>query len=201
LRDHRAVREAVVVSSEDGHGNKRLAAYVVPQPQRSAPTPYELRSFLKERLPTQMIPSVFVVLDTLPLTSNGKLDRHALPAPELSNGNRERYIPATTQLERTLTKIWQDVLGHDRVGRNDNFFDLGGHSLLLTRVQSRLREALNRDVPIIDLLQYSTIRSLSVHLDSRQSAQSKPTTPDLEQLKQGRHRLKRKFDLTIAQRK
>ena len=130
---NRAVREAVVIVREDVPGEKRLVGYIVPA-QQPAPTTSELHSFLKEKLPPYMLPSAFVMLDALPLTPNGKLNRRALPAPEASRPALATfYLAPTTELERRIAEIWQDVLRVDRIGMHDNFFELGGHSLLLVQ--------------------------------------------------------------------
>jgi aryl carrier-like protein len=130
-----------------------------------------LRSFLKEKLPDHMIPSAFVPLARLPVTANGKVDRAALPHPEL----REMRVGVAgvapqSELERALATIWQDLLGLDRVAVDDNFFDLGGHSLLMIRLQARLKEALSADVSMMDLFKHPTIRSLATRINSGPTA-------------------------------
>jgi amino acid adenylation domain-containing protein len=140
LNQHPSVRDAVITAIEDESGGNRLIAYMVPNPGQQ-PGVIEVRGFLKERLPDFMIPSAFVVLDAMPLTPNGKVDRKALPLPEKARPELESdFAPPRTPVEEKLSAIWADLLGLDNIGINDNFFELGGHSLLATRVISRIRE-------------------------------------------------------------
>jgi amino acid adenylation domain-containing protein len=156
---HPAVREAVAVARPDPAGGHQLVAYVVPA--EPAPSIGDLRAHLKTRLPDYMIPSAFVLIKTLPLTANGKVDRKALPAPE-----QDRTSLATTYLaprdrdEELLAGIWAEVLGIPRVGINDNFFELGGHSLLATQAIARIRKTFNAELSLIALFQTPTIAEL-----------------------------------------
>src|SRR5262249_41769482 len=119
----------------------------------------------RRSLPDHMVPSAFVVLAALPVTPNGKLDREALPAPPAATGNGSAAPEAPrTELEQVIAEIWRQVLHAEAVGVDDNFFSLGGHSLLMIRTQARLVEALGREVSIVDLFAYPTIRSLARHL-------------------------------------
>jgi acyl carrier protein len=158
---HPAVRGAVVVARENGRGNKRLVAYVVPA-QEPAPTVTALRGFLKSRLPEHMVPSAFVFVDALPLTSNGKVDRQALPGdtgarPDLE----EAFVAPRDPAEDAMAGIWAQVLGLDRVGIHDNFFDLGGHSLLAAQLVSRVGDALQVQVPLCRLFEAPTVAELT----------------------------------------
>ena len=119
-----------------------------------------------------MVPSSFVFLNTLPLTPNGKVDRRALPAPFGFDSNLSATSAPQTELEQAIATVWQQVLHVEKVGMHDNFFDLGGHSLLMVRVQSQLEEVLNKTVSMIELFKYPTIRSLSNYLSQGQSAKS-----------------------------
>jgi len=121
-----------------------------------------LRRWLGERLPEPMIPADFVLLDTLPLTGSGKVDRRALPAPE-SGGARfaAAYVAPRTTAEQTIAAVWQSVLGRDRVGIDDNFFEVGGSSLLLVQIHARLREALGREVTMVQLFRHPSVRALA----------------------------------------
>jgi amino acid adenylation domain-containing protein len=157
------VRDTVVVLREDRPGEKRLVAYVVGDDQ---PEPSELRAFLRDRLPEYMVPSAFVRLDALPLSPNGKVDRNALPRPTAERAvDGGSFVPAQSPHEQLLAEIWRDVLHLERVGIHDNFFDLGGHSLLMAKVHNRLVEAVAQKVTMIDLFQFPTIASLARHLD------------------------------------
>jgi hypothetical protein len=124
-----------------------------------------LRNYLRGRLPEYMVPSDYVLLDAMPLTPNGKLNRKELPAPNFVRSQPSfNFAAANTPMEQMLTGIWTKELGLEKVSMNDNFFDLGGHSLLLIRVQAKLNEALKSNVSIVELFQYPTIRSLALHL-------------------------------------
>ncbi len=157
------VSQAAVLVREDNPGDKRLVAYIVSQ-DGPAPSAETLRSQLQEYLPDYMVPSGYVFLDSFPLTPNGKLDRRALPAPEAKKADpTEDYKPPHNEVERTIASVWQEVLHVEKVGVNDNFFDLGGHSLLLVRVQSRLCELFDREVSIIELFKYPTVQMLGTY--------------------------------------
>jgi amino acid adenylation domain-containing protein len=126
-----------------------------------------LQSFLRERLPEYMAPSAFIELDALPLTPNGKVDRRALPRPEHRRFERG-FVAPQTDLERAIAVVWQEVLGLETVGVHDNFFDLGGHSLLIVRLHDRLREVLKVELSFLDLFRYPTVRSLAKSLSPEQ---------------------------------
>ncbi len=163
-RDPR-VREAAVVAREVAPGDVRLIAYVV---SADPPPPAELRRALEATLPAYMIPSAFVVLDRLPRTPNGKLDRRALPAPGAPTA-RVYEAPATL-FEQQLAAIWADVLGADRIGATDDFFALGGHSLLAMRVLARVRDAFKLDPSLQSLFQAPNVRALARHLEGLTAA-------------------------------
>ncbi|MBW8879217.1 MAG: amino acid adenylation domain-containing protein, partial [Acidobacteria bacterium] len=156
LRSQASVQEAVVLAREGRPGEKRLVAYVVGK-AKSVPEAGRLREYLASKLPEYMVPSVFVVLDWLPLTTSGKVDRRALPAPEEGDFQRGEYVAPRTEAERRLCEIWEELLGLERVGIEDNFFDLGGHSLLATQVVSRVRSVLGLEVPLRTVFEQPTI--------------------------------------------
>jgi natural product biosynthesis luciferase-like monooxygenase protein len=167
------VREAVVLAREDTPGDKRLVAYVVPQPGRTLALA-ELRASLAARLPEFMVPAAFVMLDALPLTPNGKVNRRALPAPDRARKSSESsYAPPGGALEQTIAAIWQEALQLERVGANDNFFDLGAHSLMMVEVNAKLREALQREISIIQMFRHPTVAQLARALGA--AAEEKPT--------------------------
>jgi len=140
-------------------------AYIVASQQHS-PSVGELRSFIQATLPDYMVPSAFVHLDSLPLTPNGKVDRRALPAPDQNRPElEESFVAPRNAVEETLARIWAEVLKLNRVGIHDNFFDLGGHSLLATQLVSRIREALEIDLPLRTLFERSTVVSLSEEIE------------------------------------
>ncbi len=172
LLQHALVKENVVVVREDTPGDKRLVAYVVltdyqkkDDISNSTQAIPQLRQFLKERLPEYMVPSTFVVVESLPLTPSGKVDLNALPAPNISSDLEISFIPPRTRAEQIVANIWADVLKQKQVGINDNFFDLGGHSLLATQVISRLREAFKIDLPLRSLFENPTVKSLVEQLE------------------------------------
>jgi amino acid adenylation domain-containing protein len=166
LSQHPSVHEDVVLAREDVVGDKRLVAYIVSN-QQPAPSTDNLYSFLKQKLPDYMIPSAFVFLDALPLTSNGKVDRQALPPPGPSRRELETaFVVPRTPTEDLLAKAWAELLKLEKVGIHDNFFDLGGHSLLAMQVISRLRSAVNLDVPLRSLFENPTIAGLAELIDA-----------------------------------
>jgi amino acid adenylation domain-containing protein len=159
LRQHLRVREAIAIAQTDGTNGQRLVAYVVPQVGTHLLNS-ELRGFLRSRLPDYMVPSLFVVLETIPLSPNGKVDRRALPIPAdvpLQAG----YVPPKTPAEELLVGIYSEVLGLKTIGIYDNFFDLGGHSLLATQVVSRIRTLFSIELPVHQIFEYPTIAALS----------------------------------------
>lgn len=169
-----SVVEAAVMLREDTPGDKRLAAYVVVKPGPS-PTISQQRASLKEMLPDYMLPSSLMVLNSMPLTPNGKIDYHALPAPENLHPQRaEDYVAPQTNLERIIATIWQDVLAVEKVGVRDNFFDLGGHSLLVVQVNSRLRKELQRDISLVEMFRYPSVSALANFL-SRKQVETEPS--------------------------
>jgi acyl carrier protein len=127
-----------------------------------------LRAFLQTRLPAYMVPSAVVLLESLPLTPNGKIDRRALPAPgDARSGTPESFVPPHTGVEKIVAGIWQEVLGAEKVGLYDNFFDLGGHSLLLIQLHAKLRKSFKTELSIIDLFSLPTVDSLAKALSTR----------------------------------
>jgi amino acid adenylation domain-containing protein len=169
LLEHPAVTDCITIVREDKPGDQRLVSYIVANQAApshpSAPNTSQLRSFLQNRLPEFMLPSNFVVLPELPKTPNGKVDRRGLPAPTSERPELEtQYVHPRTEAERALAAVWQEVLGIDRVGVNDNFFDLGGHSLLAAKVHSRLQERFNRQLTMVELFRYPSVRALAEFL-------------------------------------
>ena len=173
LAQHPAVAQAVVTVHEGARGEKRLVSYVVAQP-RCAPTVIELRTFLKNKLPEHMVPAGFVLLDSFPLTSNGKVDRRALPSPGETRPELDKaFVASRTPTEELLADIWSQVLNVERVGIYDDFFDLGGHSLLATQVVSRIRETFQVEMPLRCLFETPTVAGLAESLAlSRRDGQS-----------------------------
>jgi amino acid adenylation domain-containing protein/non-ribosomal peptide synthase protein (TIGR01720 family) len=158
LRSHPDVYEAVVLAREDAPGSRRLAAYVVPANGNLAVA--DLRRVLETKLPDYMVPSAFVIRDTLPLTPNGKVDRKALAAPEEPLTTEEPYTEPGSPAERTLARIWSNVLAVERVGIHDNFFELGGDSIISIQIIARAREA-GLDLTLRQLFQNQTVAELA----------------------------------------
>jgi hypothetical protein len=161
-----SVREAVVVAREDVPGDVRLVGYLVAATGATV-NASELREQLREHLPEFMVPAHLVVIDAMPQTPNGKIDRKALPAPDVSAAApaaAEAFVAPSEGIEATIAAIWKDVLKLPQVGTRDNFFDLGGHSLLAVQTHRRLKEALQRELSITDIFRFPTIQSLSAYL-------------------------------------
>ncbi|MGL4883236.1 MAG: thioesterase domain-containing protein, partial [Waterburya sp.] len=163
LGSHSLVSNCVVVAREDVPGDKRLVAYIVAE--NNAPTVKELRQFLELTLPQYMIPSHFVILDQFPLTPNGKIDRRALPAPEIETST-ENFIAPRNELEQKLALIWQEILNLEAISVQDNFFELGGHSLLAVQLFDKIEKTFERKLPLATLFQAPTIETLGEMLAS-----------------------------------
>ena len=159
LTRHPAVREAVVAVRGEALNDRHLVAYVTPRGDR--PAPRDLRDFLLARLPGPAVPSAFVVLDELPRTPNGKVNRRALPELEADAERSEPYTPPSTPTGEALAGIWSRLLGVERVGANDSFFELGGHSLLASQLVSRIRESFGAEVPLSAVFQAPTLDALA----------------------------------------
>jgi acyl carrier protein len=149
-----------------------LVAYIVPNEQQATAVGAQslaplLRQFLKEKLPSYMVPSAYVLLESLPLTANGKVDRRALPAADPETDDiKEDYVAPRTPVEEELAAIWAKVLGRQEVGVHDNFFELGGHSLLATQLTSRIRDAFKVELPVRYLFEAPTVAMLARHIET-----------------------------------
>ena len=180
LAEHPSVREVVVLARQDRPGDARLVAYVTPD-QRPGPASGELQSFLRQKLPDYMTPSAFVMLDAMPLTPNGKLDRQALPAP-----GPERpvlgsdFVAPRNPSEAIIAGICADVLGLEEIGIDDNFFDLGCHSLLATKIVLRLREVFQVELPLVRFFENPTIAGLAESLEAGGPANERSEIPPLQ---------------------
>ncbi|RJS13574.1 non-ribosomal peptide synthetase, partial [Corallococcus sp. H22C18031201] len=177
LLTHPAVHEAVVLAREDVPGDKRLVAYVVAEDGQTVDTA-TLRAHLKDHLPEYMVPSAFVTLEALPLNTNGKLDRKALPAPDVSQP-ASTYVAPSTPSEEKLAALFAQVLRLERVGVHDDFFALGGHSLLATQLVSRVRAAFRAELPLRALFEAPTVAALAARLDGDRNTrvQAPPLVP------------------------
>ncbi len=185
LSQHPGVRQAVVSLSEDESGNKRLVGYVIPNPKQ-APSVSDLRHFLLNKFPEYMVPSAFVLLKSLPLTPNGKVNRRALPAPEHTRPELEAvYVAPRTSVEKQLAEICAKLLGLEKVGIHDNFFDLGGHSLLITQLLAQVRDTFKVDLSLRTLFEVPTVANIAEKVQMAQLSEpgSKTITEDAINLK------------------
>ncbi|MDZ8091996.1 MAG: amino acid adenylation domain-containing protein [Nostoc sp. DedQUE05] len=166
INQHPSVSTSIVILQEDKSGNQSLIAYATLQPDKTLTTP-ELRRFLQNKLLDHMLPTAFMILEALPLTSNGKVDRQALPMPDALRPELEvAYVVPQTEVEKTIASVWQKALNLEKIGIHDNFFEIGGHSLLLVTVHSQLQEILKVELSTLDLFRYPTINSLAEYLNS-----------------------------------
>ncbi len=170
LEAHPAVKTAVVVARDDSTGHKRLVAYLVPEIDADTPAVDQLRAHLANRLPAHMVPSAFVELPELPLTGSGKVDRNALPEPTQPLRRAPGGAPPADELERSIAAAWEQALEIAPIGVDDDFFALGGHSLLLHRVRSELQERLDLELAMVELFRHPTVTGLAEHLRSRNGA-------------------------------
>jgi acyl carrier protein len=170
LLTHHGVNEAVVILREQQTTEKQLAGFVVPRAEEVKPV--ALRAHLRKTLPPYMIPAAFINVPAIPTLPNGKLDRKRLLAMENLRPDAEAsYVAPRTSLEQAITKIWASVLRVEKLGVNDNFFDLGGASLTLVQISSQLKEVLGVDLPVIELFEYPTIGELAHYLSRQDGAQ------------------------------
>jgi acyl carrier protein len=155
------IAQSVVLAKEDGNGNKRLVGYVVTEEKFEKQT---IQNYLGTKLPDYMVPAIWVELENIPLTPNGKIDRKALPDPEITDLKTE-YVAPRNEIEVKLAAIWQELLKTERAGIYDNFFEVGGHSLLAMRVVSAIARDLSVSIPINILFQFSSISGLSKYIE------------------------------------
>ncbi len=194
LNQYPGLKQAAVTAVLS-NGQKRLAAYLVADGGRSIAS-QDVRSFLERRLPCYMIPSVFVPLTSLPLNSNGKVDRSALPIPEAPSPEPGQTVAAASanELEDAIGEVWCQILSLDQVGPNDNFFDLGGTSLLLVHTHAALQKRLSRTLSVTDLFEFPSVRALGRHLDGRMSGCLATTELDVRANKQRAAMARRRMD-------
>jgi hypothetical protein len=170
LQEHPAVEEAVVIAREDAPGENRLVAYYSPSTLHTFPDPEsrsaDLRSFLSGYLPEHMLPAAYVLMESFPVTPNGKLDRKALPAPTGNAYAVRQYVPPQGNLETALAEIWAEVLKLEQVGRHDDFFALGGQSLLALRVLFRVNDCFQMELSVRPLLEHSVLMEFAQKMRS-----------------------------------
>jgi acyl carrier protein len=164
LNEYASVKTCVVVAREEADNDKRLVAYIVARAGEK-PGHHELQNFLRARLLEHMVPSAFVLLDEMPLTPNGKINRRALPAPEeLRPELEQRYVAPRNDIEVALVELWQEVLDIHPIGVSDNFFDLGGHSLKATRLLAKVRSVFRMQLPLSVVFEATTVEALACAL-------------------------------------
>lgn len=161
LKYYPGIRETIVVARENTTGSKVLAAYVIPE-HKQTPDSKQIRAFLKQKLPEYMVPSTFTILDAFPLTPNGKIDRHALPAPEMDRQVEEvNFVAPSHPLHRQLVQLWEELLDIRPIGITDDFFELGGHSMLAIRLFSRIEQVFGQKLPLATFYMAATIEHLA----------------------------------------
>jgi amino acid adenylation domain-containing protein len=163
LLSYESVGAATVMVKEETAGNKYLVAYLAVERELESAA---IKKWLSQRLPEYMIPRFFIQLKQMPLNVNGKIDRNALPEPEESITAATEYRAPRNTIEKDLVEIWEKILGRTKIGVNDNFFDLGGHSLHLIQIQNKLRTVLNREISIVQLFRYPTVHLMAQHLSN-----------------------------------
>lgn len=165
LKKHHAIKDAIVVARED-YAEKRLVAYWLLNPNQTEPTTTELRLHLKQHLPDYMLPSAFVLLETFPVTTSGKLDRKALPAPQFATADAQ-YVAPTTQTERRLSCVWCEILKRKKLSIDANFFSMGGHSLSLMQLLYKINREFNTRLTVDLLFTYQTIKAQADYIDKQ----------------------------------
>jgi acyl carrier protein len=168
LGQHEAVANCVVIAREDVPGDQRLVAYIVPNgkaPDGKVNVNGDLRGYLTDRLPQYMVPNIFVTVAELPLMSSGKVDRGALPVPDLSQAN-SAFVAPRTQTELELAEIWSEILRLETIGVQDDFFDLGGHSLSATQLVSRILNTFAVELKLEDIFNEPTVAGIAALIDS-----------------------------------
>jgi amino acid adenylation domain-containing protein len=171
LASHPDVTQAVVRLREDIPGDQRLVAYLI-APEGVTLNPAGLREHISSDLPDYMLPSAYVQLERFPLTPNGKIDRKALPAPDQNQLAKVEYVPPRNELEESLCALWGDVLGVENAGIHDDFFALGGHSLIATQLVSRIRDTLNAELALRQLFEHPTVAQLAVDITESSSSEA-----------------------------
>lgn len=179
IGNYDGVQENVLLLREDNPGDQRLVSYIMTNDKNFDTS--ELKSFLRQQLPEYMVPSDIVILDSFPQTPNGKIDRKALPSPQETKQSTIEYVAPEDELEKNIAALWQKTLQLEKIGVNDNFFDLGGHSLLIVKLHSQLKNLINQPIALTDLYGYPTIKSLTQFLKSGGSTTSLKKSNDRAQ--------------------
>jgi amino acid adenylation domain-containing protein len=188
LMKHPAVREALTAVREDRNGDKNLVMYVVLEAGKEMLS-NEIKDYLQGQLPEYMVPSAYVFLEAFPLNHNGKVDRQALPIPDVSSFNQAEYVAPRNSVEQVVAEVWSEVLSIEKVGVHDNFFTLGGHSLLAMLIVYRLRTVLNTELSIQSLFDHPTVSKLTVVINGNKKESNKNGRQRITKLSREKHRL------------
>jgi acyl carrier protein len=200
LQKHNGVRDCVVVAGAGGESGGHLIAYVVSGDEGSLDA-NDLRAFMKELVPEYMVPTTIIFLEQLPLTPDGVVDREALPPPDLTEAAAAHmFVAPRTELERTIAAVWASVLGQQKIGVNDNFFDLGGHSLLVAKVHMQLGAELDREIPMVKLFEHPTVASLAAFLNGEASEEEPPVEDAHEKVELRKENLRQRRAARLGHR-
>ncbi|ASC71031.1 peptide synthetase [Halomicronema hongdechloris C2206] len=180
LSQHPTVSQTVIIARTSDHGDQQLVGYAVPRPEAALSTT-ELRRFLRGKLPEYMVPATIMELEALPLTPNGKVDRRSLPMPETGRPElKVAYVIPRTETEQAIAAIWRKVLNVEKIGIHDNFFDLGGHSLLMVQVHSQLSELFSSEISLIEMFKLPTISSLADYFSKTKDETSSESMKEID---------------------
>jgi amino acid adenylation domain-containing protein len=166
LKQHHCISQAIITVVSRAQNDYYLAAYIVLN-DKNATSVNDLKSYASLHLPEYMVPSYFIILDKLPLTPNGKVDKSALPQPDVNTASINPFITPKSHIEKQITEIWQEVLKLEKISTEDNFFDLGGHSLLILKIHAQMEKILKMNIPVVNLFQFPTVKSLAEFISSQ----------------------------------
>ncbi|MCT7952156.1 amino acid adenylation domain-containing protein [Ancylothrix sp. C2] len=189
LNEHPAVKTSIVTAFGKNHSQKRLVVYILPQ-QNAVPATCELRQFLSEKLPDYMVPSAFVIIDKLPLSANGKINRKALPEPDAAIPEQKTFIEPRTPVEEMLVRICSEVLGIEKLSVSDNFFELGGNSLLAIQLTGKVRESCQVELPLCEIFERHSLAGLAEKISERKSQQITVEEPIIAPVSRSAYRMK-----------
>ena len=189
LNEHPAVKTSIVTAFGKNHSQKRLVAYILPQ-QNAVPTTCELRQLLSEKLPDYMVPSAFVIIDKLPLSANGKINRKALPEPDLPIPEQKIFVAPRTPIEEMLVKICSEVLGMENLSLSENFFELGGNSLLAIQLAGKVREICQVELPLCEIFEKHSLAGLAEKISERKSQKITIEEPMIAPVSRSAYRMK-----------
>ncbi|HEY9810222.1 MAG TPA: amino acid adenylation domain-containing protein [Halomicronema sp.] len=189
LNEHPAVKTSIVTAFGKNHSQKRLIAYILPQ-QNTVPATCELRQFLSEKLPDYMVPSAFVIIDKLPLSANGKINRKALPEPDIGITEEKIFVEPDTPIEEMLVKVCSEVLGIEKLSVSDNFFELGGNSLLAIQLAGKVREICQVELPLCEIFERHSLAALAEKISERKAQKSTVEEPMIAPVSRSAYRMK-----------